>query len=94
MVDCDPPPAWITPEQITAERVELYRYVLLSGANIPIYVEPFPVDDLVPTEDEIKWVVKRLQNHRSRGPSGMQVEYLKGWIAAASNKEKEKAAAG
>ena len=44
------PPVRVTLERITAERVELYSYVPPLGDNIPIYVEPFPVDDLVPTE--------------------------------------------
>ena len=45
------------------ERVELYSYILPPGTNIPISVQPFPVDDLVPTEDEIEWVVTKLCNH-------------------------------
>ena len=57
---CATPPNWFTLEQITAEQVDLYSYVPPPGANIPIYVEPFPVDDLVPTEDKIEWAVKRL----------------------------------
>ena len=69
-VNCALPSARVTLEQITAEREDLYSYVLPLGANIPIYVEPFPVDDLVPTEDEIEWAVKRLQNHRSGGLLG------------------------
>ena len=48
-VDRDPPPARVTLERIMAERVELYSYVPPLGANIPISVEPFPVDDSVPT---------------------------------------------
>ena len=48
-----PPPAWVTPEQITADRVELYIYAPPPGDNIPNYVETFPVDESVPTEDEI-----------------------------------------
>ena len=52
------------------------------------------MDDLLPTEEEIEWTVKRLQNHRSGGPLGMRDDYLKGWLAAASKKEKEEAATG
>ena len=48
-VDCALPPAWVTLERITAERVELYSYVPPPGMNIPISVQPFPVDDSVPT---------------------------------------------
>ena len=50
-VDRALPPARVALKQITAERVELYIYVLPPGTNIPISVEPFPVDDSVPTED-------------------------------------------
>ena len=64
-VDRATPPAWVTLERITSERVDLYSYLPPLGANIPISLEPFPVDDLVRTEYEIEGAVKRLQNHRS-----------------------------
>ena len=40
------------------------------------------VDDSVPTEDKIEEAVKKLRQNRSKGPSGMQAEHLKGWLAA------------
>ena len=43
-VDRAPPTARVTLERITAERVELYRYIPPPGANIPISVKPFLVD--------------------------------------------------
>ena len=52
-----------------AERVELYSYAPPMGTNTPIFVQPFPVEDLVPTEDKIEWAVTRLRNHRSGGGS-------------------------
>ena len=55
-----PPPARVTLELITVEWVELYSYVPPRGENTPVSVEPFPMDYLVSTEDEIKWAVKRL----------------------------------
>ena len=88
--DRAPPPAWVTLERITAERVELYSYVPPPGTNIPISVQPLPVDDLVPMEDNIEWVVTQLRNHRSKGPSGMRAEHLKRWLATARKDEKEK----
>ena len=90
-VDRVPPPARVTIKKIMAERVDLYSYVPPPGENIPIPVEPFPVDDLVPKEDKIEWAVKRLQNHRSGEPSGIQAEHLKGWLAEAGKKEREEA---
>ena len=53
-VDHAPPPAWVTHDQITAESMELYSNVPPLGKNIPISVQPFPVDDSVTTEDEIE----------------------------------------
>ena len=58
--DRAPPPARVTLKQMTTEWVELYKYVPPPGENIPISVETLPVDDLVPTEDEIKWAATRL----------------------------------
>ena len=74
--------------------MELYSYVPPPGTNIPISVEPFLVDYSVPTEGEIEWVVKRLRNHRSELPSGMQAEHLKRWLAEARKAAKDKTTAG
>ena len=76
--DRDPPPNRVTLERITEEQVDLYSYVPPPGVNILISVDPFPVDDLVPTEDDIEWAVKRLRNHRSGEASGMRAKHLKG----------------
>ena len=89
VVDRDPPPARVTLEWIAAERVDLYSYVPTLGGDIPISVEPLPVDDSVPTEDKIEWAVKILQHHRSKGTSRMRAEHLEGWLAAARKKDKE-----
>ena len=77
VVDYDPPPARVTLERIMAERVDLYSYVPSPGTNIPISVKPVPVDDSVPTEDEIKGAVKYLRRNRSGGPSEMRDDHLK-----------------
>ena len=42
-----PPTGWFTLKRITAERVDLYSYVPPPGDNLPVSVDPFPVDDLV-----------------------------------------------
>ena len=47
----------------------------------------------VPTEAEIEWAVKRLQNNRAGGLSRMRAEDLKGWLAAARRGDKEREAA-
>ena len=65
-------------------RVNLYSYVSSTGENILVTVAAAEVDDSVPTEDEIEDAVKKLYRNRSRGPSGMQAEHLKGWLAASN----------
>ena len=78
-----PPPAQVTLERITADQVDLYRCLPPPGENTPVSVEPFPVEDSVPTEDEVKWEVKGLHNHCFGGVSGMRAEHIKGWLAEA-----------
>ena len=80
-VDHAPPPAWFTLKRITAERVYLYRYVPPPEDNIPVSVEPFPVEYLVSMEDEIEWAVKQLHNHFYEGPLGIQAKQINGWLA-------------
>ena len=42
---------------IRAERVELYCAVLSPGENTLKSVTPANIDDSVPTEEEVEWVV-------------------------------------
>ena len=70
------------------ERVELYCYVTPTRTKIPISMQLFQVDDLVPTEDELEWLVTQLCNHRSGGSSGMRAEHLKRWLATAQKAKK------
>ena len=70
-----------------AENVALYSYVSPPGTNIPISVQPFPVDDSVPTEDYIEWAVARLHNHRSGGASGVRAEHLNRWLVTVRKSE-------
>ena len=87
--DQAPPPARSTLNRITAERVALYIRAPPLGDSIPVDIEPFAVEDGVPEEGEIDWVVKRLRNNRSGGPSQMRAEDLEGWLAAAQRGEKK-----
>ena len=83
-----PPPAPITLERITTERVAMYSRVPPPGDNIPVELETFKVEDVVPEEGEIEWAVKRLRNNRSGGALQMRAEHIKGWLAAARREEK------
>ena len=70
-VNCALPPAQVTLDQITSERVDLYLHIQPLGGGIPISVKPFQVEDSVPAVDEIEGAVQRLRNNISRGPSGV-----------------------
>ena len=89
-VDRAPPPARDTHKRVTAEQDKLYSRVPPLGDTIPVTIEPFVVEDGVPTEAEVEWAVKRLRNNRARGPSRMRAEDLKGWLAAARRGENER----
>ena len=45
------------------------------------------MEELIPTEDEIEWAVRRLKKHRSGEVSGMRAEHLKGWLAEVQKEE-------
>ena len=61
----------------------------IPGENIPTTVEPFPVDELVPTGDDIEWAVQRMRSNRSGGPSGIRTEHLQQWLREAQKAEAE-----
>ena len=44
--------------------------------------------DSFSSKDEIEWSVRHIHPNLARGPSGMQEEHLKIWIAAAQAGEK------
>ena len=94
VVNRAPPPARVTLNRIMAERVALYSYVPPPGENIPVAIQPFQVDDLVPEEGDIEWAVKRLRNNRSGGPSRMWEEHVKRWLAEVRKAEKDGGTAG
>ena len=79
-VDHALPFARVTLERITAERVELYCAAPPPGENIPMSVTPAHVDNSVPSEEKVNWVVQRLWRHKSGGPSQMRAEHLQEWL--------------
>ena len=48
--------------------------------NITISVESLPSDELVPTEDNIGWAVRRMRSNCSRGPSWTREEHLQQYL--------------
>ena len=70
---------------MTAEREELYRNVPSPGEPIPVENPPFHllVDDYIPEDEDIDWVVHRLCLNCSGGPSRMLAKHLHQWLIAA-----------
>ena len=60
-----------TLKRIMAEHVQLYCTIPLPGYNTPMSVIPAHIYDSVPTEQEVKWAVRRLWGHRLGGTSQM-----------------------
>ena len=91
MDNCAFLPSRLTIERITAERVALHHHIPSPGENIPIFVDPFPLDESVPTEDDIEWEVRRLRDKYSRRPSIIRAEHLQQWLREAQNSEEDTA---
>ena len=75
--DRPPPPARATLRRVTAEQEQLYSREPPPGDTIPVTIDPFEVEDGIPSKAEVEWAVKRLRNNRAGGPSRMQAEDLK-----------------
>ena len=64
-----------------AEREELYRSLPPPlGENIPTSVPHCQIDDSVTTDEEVEWVVGRLQGNRLGGPYQMRANHLQKWL--------------
>ena len=50
---------------------------------LPVYIEPFAVDDGPPTEEEVAEAVRKLKNRKAAGATGINAEHLKTWLREA-----------
>ena len=71
-----PPPARVTIDGMTEERVAIYFHVHPPDRNIPVEVTPFLVKYSILEEAEVAEAVKHLHLDRSGGPSVIQAENL------------------
>ncbi len=59
-------------EMLTQECIDLYTAAPPLGAPIPINVDPFDVNNKIPTDGEIQEAVKSLRNGQAGGLGGRQ----------------------
>ncbi len=80
-VEDGPPPA--CPETMVkhmAECVELYARALPMGAALQNNFLHFEISDDMPTDSEMRMVVRGLQNGQAAGATRMRAKHLKGWL--------------
>ncbi len=73
----------------TADRVALYGRVPPPGEPLPIHVDKVAIPDGVPSEQELREVVRGLRNGRAAGASGLQAEHIKTWLCDMVREEEE-----
>ena len=84
--DAGPPPPKQSPEEIDRTRAE-YQTLFLEAPPeeppFPIHVEAVDIDDSSPSEWEVVENLKKLQNNKTTGASGLTAEMVKAWHRAA-----------
>jgi hypothetical protein len=78
----------------TAKRVALYGRVALKGDPIPIHVDKADIPADIPSDRELRAIVRELQNGRAAGASGLQAEHIKVWLSDAVREEEEQSNIG
>ena len=59
-----------------------------SGKGRAVRSGPSTINDVMPSDLEIRGVVKALRNGRAGNTRGMKAEHLKQWLRMAENEEK------
>jgi hypothetical protein len=77
----------LTMTHLTKERTALYARVPTPGGRFPIVVDPFFVQDKLPTDSKIRDGVQRLWNGSAAGTGGMRTEHLKEWLSGMVEEE-------
>ena len=71
-------------DEVTEERVELYRSRPLEGLKVPLLVQKADIEDRKPTVAEVVEAVQGLKGGRAGGTSGIMAEDLKGCMREAT----------
>ncbi len=80
--------------QQTEERIALYSRVPPPRGPLPINVQPFDICNDIPSNLEIREVVRELRNRRAAGATGLQAEHIKVWLQDVVQEEKEQSIVG
>jgi hypothetical protein len=78
----------------TEEKIALYASVPPAWEMLPINVQLFGINGNIPSNLEIKEVVRELRNGRAAGVTGLQAKHIKVWLWDMVQEEKEQTIAG
>jgi hypothetical protein len=92
--DCAPKASKMSLAAQTAKRVALYKRVASKGDPIPIHIDKTDIPDNIPSDGELRAVVRELGNGCAAGATGLQVEHIKVWLSDAVRKEEEQSNIG
>jgi hypothetical protein len=73
----------------TAKHVALYERAASKGDPIPIHVNKANIPDNIPSDRELRAIVRKLQNRPAAGVTGLQAEHIKVWLSDAVREEEE-----
>ena len=71
----------------TRGREDLYARNQPLGANIPLNVDPYDIDDAAPYDSKIRERVRGLRNGRASGAAGIRPKDMKDWLRGAIEEE-------
>jgi hypothetical protein len=78
----------------TAECVALYGRVPSPGEPLPIHINKVNIPDSLPSDGELRAVMRGLQNRCAAGTSRLQEEYIKVWLTDVVCEEEEQSDVG
>ncbi len=78
--DQSPPACPETMVKQMAEHMELYARSPPTGVALPYNFPHFKISDDMPTDSEMRTVVRGLKNGQAAGATGMKAKHIKGWL--------------
>ena len=68
--------------KVSSDYYVLYKFEMTypSVNTLPIHVSPFPIEDYITTEAEVRAVLLRLKRYKAGGHTYLRVENFKVWL--------------